>query len=1384
MIRNSHLLKLLPLVGVCALIVLGSLATAAAFGNGNSNAGAPEGRAGNGLTPFITQGGNAAVACSDVDTCTTGAITNVAAGDALVVVVTEYTTSVGAPSLVEEVTTGGDNDLTELGATPCVSGSGHGVTAIYGLADVAAEASVTFTANYPADEYYTIHALDVKGTATSPFETIGTGICSSAAGTTGTASATTTQDDDLVILGVEIRASTAVAATGGDTFVNNASTTGTDLDSGALLDEIDPTTGTISLSATFTSASWAAIAIGLKAPPLVSGTVTPSTAAIDADQDIALTTTAATGGTAPITYQWYTATSTSTCSSGTLIHGATGQSYTTPDLAVGTYYYCVWATDSSTPTNLVAYSNVATITVNPALSVTITPSAPSIDHGQTVQLTANPSGGTGSDTYAWYEGATCTGTVLATTQAYTTPALTATTTYCVATKDSAPSPETATATATVTVSASALSVTITPAAPSIDSGQTVQLTAHAAGGTGADTYAWYSGATCTGTVLATTQAYTTPALTSTTEYCVAATDSSYEPVTATATATVTVSGSPLSVTITPNAPSIDTGQTVQLTANPSGGTGADTYAWYSGASCTGTVLATTKAYMTPALTVTTTYCVSVTDSAYSPATATATDKVTVSASPLTATITPSAPSIDSGQTVQLTAQPSGGTAPYTYAWYSGATCTGTVLVTTQAYTTPALTATTEYCVAVTDSSHSPVEVTATATVTVSASPLTVSITPAAPSIDSGQTVQLTAQASGGTGADTYAWYSGATCTGTVLATTQEYTSPALTATTTYCVSVTDSAYSPATANATAMVTVSSSPLTVTITPAAPSIDTGQTVQLMAHPSGGAAPDTYAWYSGAVCTGTVVATSQAYTTPALTATTEYCVAATDSSYEPVTATATATVTVSTSPLTVAIDPAAPSIDTGQTVQLTANPSGGTGADTYAWYSGGACSGTVLSTAQVYTSPALTSASEYCVAATDSASTPATATATATVTVSATALTVTITPVDPSAVSGKTVQLTANPSGGTGPYTYAWYLGATCSGTILATSQVYTSPALTAGATYCVSVTDSSSSPVTATAHAAITITPTSTGTSSLPPYVYPAVGAVAALLVALLLLALLARRGRKVTFIQSGLPPETEWSLTFAGTAQRSTASRITFNARKGQFSYLVQDVAGYTAAPSSGAVEVGKDLPDLRIRFTAQPSEPRSSDSAGPVQPSDPGSATSPIPAPAPESGSQEPAGSNPPSENVSKDSSTPMPTSTPASGESAGSAQLQEPRSDDSPVPQPESEPGSKEPAGSAPPSDTGSDVASTPAPAPEPGSAESPAPAPPQESGSEQPESQAQPTGSEPQDPSSSAQPSEPGPGIPSSLRGAVKIRFAEHADSAPPSESGSGEPAAPPE
>ncbi len=617
------------LFAVVALLLLCVVATVAEIAPRNSSLSSPS--SGSGLSADAINLGNAvSTSCHGVATCTTPALTGVGVGDTLVVIVTEHTTTAGNPSSVVEVTSGGNNPLTLLGSSGCTV-LGHGVVAIYGLANVSAQASVTFTVNYAGDEYYTIHALDVQGTAASPFETAGPPVCSAAAGTTATANVTATVPNDLVILGVEVRADEEISATGGDSVVTLQEIGGDDSDSGSMLDESDAATGLISLSATFGSAQWAAQAIALKPSSALSGLtpgiVSPAAATIDASQTVGLTSTAASGGSGHYAYQWLTGAS--TCSSGTAISGATGLTYTTPALSVGTDYYCVEVTDTST--HDVAYTNVATITVDPALAVTITPAAPSIDPGQNITLTANPTGGTGEDSYAWYAGATCSGTGLGTNQSYTTPALSADTTYCVAATDSAYQPATATATDTVTVSSASLSVSISPYAPSIDSGQTVTLTANPSGGTGADRYAWYAGPTCSGTVLATVQSYDTGTLTASTTYCVAATDSAYQPARATATDTVTVSADPLSVTITPPAPSIDSGQTVTLTAQPVGGTGAVSFAWYAGAACSGTVLGMAQSYTTPALSANTTFCVAVTDSAFQPASATAAATVAVSA---------------------------------------------------------------------------------------------------------------------------------------------------------------------------------------------------------------------------------------------------------------------------------------------------------------------------------------------------------------------------------------------------------------------------------------------------------------------------------------------------------------------------------------------------------------------------------------------------------------------------------------------------------------------------------------------------------------------------------------------------------------------------------
>ncbi|MGC8580573.1 MAG: hypothetical protein ACP5MB_11045, partial [bacterium] len=129
----------------------------------------------------------------------------------------------------------------------------------------------------------------------------------------------------------------------------------------------------------------------------------------------------------------------------------------------------------------------------------------------------------------------------------------------------------------------------------------------------------------------------------------------------------------LTVSVSPSTSSIDVNQNITLVSTVSGGTAPYTYQWYNITS--GSAVAISGANQSNytvygVSTGTFTYFVSVTDS--HPTTVNSTN-VTVTVNPvlLANPITPSSPTIDSGQTITLTANASGGTMPYSYQWYSG-----------------------------------------------------------------------------------------------------------------------------------------------------------------------------------------------------------------------------------------------------------------------------------------------------------------------------------------------------------------------------------------------------------------------------------------------------------------------------------------------------------------------------------------------------------------------------------------------------------------------------------------------------------------------------------------------------------------------------------------
>jgi formylglycine-generating enzyme required for sulfatase activity len=152
-------------------------------------------------------------------------------------------------------------------------------------------------------------------------------------------------------------------------------------------------------------------------------------------------------------------------------------------------------------------------------------------------------------------------------------------------------------------------------------------------------------------------------------------------------------------------------------------------------------------------------------------------------------------------------------------------------------------------------------------------PPTITAQPASQTIVSGSTAILTVTASGSSPV-TYQWYQGAvgTTTTPVGTNSASFTTPALSATTTYWLRVSNSA---GIVNST-LATISCSP-TITSQPASQIIASGSTATLTVTASG-SSPLTYQWYQGAVGTTTtpVGTNSASFTTPALSATTTYWV----------------------------------------------------------------------------------------------------------------------------------------------------------------------------------------------------------------------------------------------------------------------------------------------------------------------------------------------------------------------------------------------------------------------------------------------------------------------------------------------------------------------------
>lgn len=713
---------------------------------------------------------------------------------------------------------------------------------------------------------------------------------------------------------------------------------------------------------------------------LVAGAAGPGPLTIDAGKALTLTS-APSGGVPPYVVNWF---SNATGSSSCLI-AAVGSGSTVSVTPSQNTSYCYVLTDTSVGTPAAsAQSAPLAITVDPKLVAgAIAPAGPTIDSGRSVVLTAAPSGGAGAGSYTlqWYAGTSTscpTGKAVGPNSAtYSLPALTSTTQYCYSVVDTSyGSTATYSAVDTVTVKGSLTAGPVTPTSPGVDLGQTITLTAAAGSGDPPYSYQWYystyptcSATTATPIVGQYNNTYTF--VPGTSEYlCYAASDNSTGPPTVFSPGDLlTVNAPPVANAISPLTPTLDAGQHVHLTANPADGTPAYVYSWYDGlnSSCAGDLvnkLTNTTSSIWVAPTSPTYYCYEVADSskgtpamvAYS-----STDYVAVNLALVANPITPTAPTIDSGQSLILTSNAVGGTPVYAYLWYSGSGCKQLVAGQTNATVEVEPTSNTTYCYSVSDgSANPPTKLSAADAVVVESALLPGAVTPLAPSLDSGQKISLNATPTGGKPPYSYVWYNGSspTCaddTNVVGAARNLVLSP--TASMYLCYGVTDSLATPAHVNSTAaLLTVNPALAPGPITSASAVIDKGQSAQLFATPTDGTPTYREEWYTGTSSNCSNDTTKVSATTgspanitvsPATLGAVYYCFTVLDSSsgYPSRTlVSASYAVTVDAAlvigapiPLIGQVPTPGPiSITRGQDVVLVANVSGGTPPVSYAWY----------------------------------------------------------------------------------------------------------------------------------------------------------------------------------------------------------------------------------------------------------------------------------------------------------------------------------------------------------------------------------------------------------------------------------------------------------------
>ena len=244
-------------------------------------------------------------------------------------------------------------------------------------------------------------------------------------------------------------------------------------------------------------------------------TIPPASQTIQRNQSATLSV-AATDATS-LSYQWYQGTS----GDSTLpLDSASANSFTTPPLVTTTQY---WVRITNAAGGSVDSDTAVITVISPEGPTILTqPASQTINSGKSTTLAVVTRGT--ALTFQWYggnSGDTSLPIVGAITGTLTTPALTTSSSFWVRVSNSVGSVDSATAIITVLPPPQNIQITSQPASQNITSGQSVSLSVTAMGD--GLIYQWYQGNSGDTTLPlggATTDIYTTPALTTTTNYWV------------------------------------------------------------------------------------------------------------------------------------------------------------------------------------------------------------------------------------------------------------------------------------------------------------------------------------------------------------------------------------------------------------------------------------------------------------------------------------------------------------------------------------------------------------------------------------------------------------------------------------------------------------------------------------------------------------------------------------------------------------------------------------------------------------------------------------------------------------------------------------------------